>query len=96
MPYIHNGPSVYQTASGALVPGGHLDAAILVVANGGTLSDEDARRFGLVNATGDMINPDLLSTTEDVIEVKDDPKDDEDEKGLTPKPNKAKQPGQNK
>lgn len=52
MPYLRNGPSIYQTADGRLVLEGDPDAAILVVADGCQISDEVARTYGLVKADG--------------------------------------------
>lgn len=47
MPYIHEGPSLYRTADDVVVEEGDARAAFLLVADGGTLDDETAAKYGL-------------------------------------------------
>lgn len=47
MPYTHTGPRLWRTADDQLVPDGDSRAAFLLVAPGQTISDDEARRYGL-------------------------------------------------
>ena len=46
--YIHEGPALWLTADkGEVVPDGDPRAAFLLVAEGGSLSDEDVAKYGV-------------------------------------------------
>ena len=47
MPYTHAGPRLWRTADDQVVQEGDPRAAFLLVAPGQTLSDDEARRYGL-------------------------------------------------
>lgn len=48
--YIHSGDNVYLDADGNVVKADDPNAATLLVARGGALSEDDARRYGLLKS----------------------------------------------
>lgn len=52
--YIHNGDNVYLDADGNVVKAGDPNAATLLVARGGALSEDDAQKYGLLKPADDV------------------------------------------
>jgi hypothetical protein len=61
MPYIHEGDDLYLNADKSkIVPENSPEAAYLLVSRGGTLSDEDAERYGLFLTPRDLAPGEML------------------------------------
>lgn len=60
MAYIHDGPSLYLTQDGQVVPEGDPNAATLLVATGGTLDPALVQQYGL-----DQSEPDTADTADE-------------------------------